>query len=146
MGIIGKTLVSMATTLALMLSSPVWAGEEELNEAIIDYMDFATYESGIIVPEQMSKEVFESAYLVDTRDAEQFAEGTIPGAVNIDWREIPARVDELPENRMVILFCNTGSLSAQAAFAARLMGHENVLILQTGIIGWRENADYKPET
>jgi len=145
MGILVKKLVSMATVVALSLASPVLAGEEELNESIVDYMDFATYESGIIIPEQMSKEVFESAYLVDTRNVEQFMEETIPGAVNIEWREIPARVDELPENRMVILFCNTGSLSAQAAFAARLMGHENVLILQTGIIGWRENADYKPE-
>jgi 3-mercaptopyruvate sulfurtransferase SseA len=46
---------------------------------------------------------------------------------------------------MVILFCNTGSLSAQAVFAARLMGHENVLVLQTGLQGWQQDAAYKPE-
>jgi 3-mercaptopyruvate sulfurtransferase SseA len=25
------------------------------------------------------------------------------------------------------------------------MGHENVLVLQTGLQGWQQNAAYKPE-
>ena len=45
---------------------------------------------------------------------------------------------------MTILFCNTGSLSAQAAFALRVAGRENVLLLQTGFIGWQADAAYKP--
>ena len=114
-------------------------------EAIIDYMDFATYESGIILPQQLDQAVFEAATFIDTRDAEQYEAGHIPGASNIEWREVPGRIDELPESGMVILYCNTGSLSAQATFAARLMGHENVLVLQDGFTGWRENAAWKPE-
>ncbi len=129
---------------ALAVSAPALA-DEALFEAVTDYMDFATYDAGIIVPQQLDKAVFESALFVDTRDAGQFKAGTIPGAINIDWREIPGRLDELPDTGMVILFCNTGSLSAQAVFAARLLGKENVLVLQTGFDGWKHNAAWLPD-
>jgi rhodanese-related sulfurtransferase len=36
------------------------------------------------------------------------------------------------KDRMTILFCNTGSLSAQAAFALRVAGRSNVVVMQTG--------------
>ncbi len=119
--------------------------DETLREAITDYMDFATYDSGIITPEQLDQGTFDAATFVDTRDAAQFAAAHISGAVNIDWREVPARLDELPANGLVILYCNTGSLSAQAAFAARLLGRDNVLVLQTGFDGWQANAAYRPD-
>jgi len=110
-----------------------------------EYLDFATYEAGIIIPEQISKDVFEKITFIDTRDEGQYSEETIPGAINIEWREILARKNEIPKDRKVILFCNTGSNSAQASFALRVIGMENVLVLQTGIIGWKKTAAYKPE-
>jgi rhodanese-related sulfurtransferase len=133
----------MAFLLGAMLAGPVYA--DDLADEIIGYMDFATYEAGIILPQQLTEDVFSSVTFVDTRDAEQFVAGTIPNAINIEWREIPARIEELPEEGMVVLFCNTGSLSAQATFAARLMGRENVLALQSGYRGWLQDAAYKPE-
>lgn len=129
--------------LSLALAAPAFS--DDLRDEIVGYMDFATYDSGILVPQQITQEVFDAAVFVDTRDADQFAAGTIPGAVNIEWREIPARLDEVSNASMVILFCNTGSLSAQATFAARLMGYENVVVLQTGLNGWRETAAYHPQ-
>lgn len=129
---------------AVMVTGPAMA-DEALREAITDYMDFATYDSGIITPEQLDKSVFEAATFVDTRDAAQFAAGHIPGAVNIDWREVPGQLEALPSGGMVILYCNTGSLSAQAAFAARLLGYDKVLVLQTGFDGWQANAAYRPD-
>ena len=113
-------------------------------KAMQEYMEFAPYEAGIIVPQQLSKDVFESVLLIDTRDAAQFAKGTIPGARHIEWREVLTRISEIPKDKKVILFCNTGSLSAQAAFALRVAGRDNVLVLQTGIDGWRKDAAYKP--
>lgn len=129
--------------LSLALAAPAFS--DDLRDEIVGYMDFATYDSGILVPQQITQEVFDAAVFVDTRDADQFAAGTIPGAVNIEWREIPARLDEVSDASMVILFCNTGSLSAQATFAARLMGYKNVVVLQTGLNGWRETAAYHPQ-
>lgn len=128
----------------LCLAAPVAADEEVVAEAVMDYMDFATYEAGIILPAQLDKSVFEAATFVDTRDAEQYEAAHIPGAINIEWREIPARLAELPESGMVIFYCNTGTLSSQATFAARLLGRENVVVLQTGMSGWQETGAYHP--
>ena len=117
---------------------------EEAIEAMNDYMAFQEYESGIMVPQQIDQVVFDASTFIDTRDAEQFAEATIPGAINIEWRQVLERIDEIPESGKVILFCNTGSLSAQATFALRVAGRENVVVLQSGFIGWQQNAAYKP--
>lgn len=134
----------LATTVALGVHGvPVMAQDAAL-EAMQEYMMFSEYESGIILPQQLDQSVFEIALFVDTRDAEQFEEGTIPGAVNIEWREVLDRIDEIPEDRTTILFCNTGSLSAQAAFALRVAGRSNVVVMQTGFTGWQQDAAYKP--
>ena len=138
-----KTLgLALATTAALMLPAQA---EDALSDAVIDYMDFATYEQGIILPAQIDEDVFNKATFIDTRDAGQFKAGHIKGAANIEWRQVPARLDELPDSGLVILYCNTGSLSAQAVFAARLMGRENVVVLQSGLIGWTADAAFHPD-
>ena len=133
---------AVATSLALSVS-PAAASDEAI-EAMQEYMMFSEYEAGIILPQQIDQEVFESVLFVDTRDAEQYAAATIPGAVNIEWREVLDRIDEIPADRKAILFCNTGSLSAQAAFALRVAGRDNVVVLQTGFTGWQQDAAYKP--
>jgi rhodanese-related sulfurtransferase len=140
-----KTSVRITTAILLMTLLHPAVAESPAIEAMQEYMDFASYEAGIIVPEQLTEEIFNSILFVDTRDAGQFNAGTIPGAINIEWREALARRDEIPTDGKVILFCNTGSLSAQAAFALRVAGMENVLVLQTGLRGWQENAAYVPD-
>lgn len=137
-----KAILRAAISMVILLTSPAWA--DDLADEITGYMDFATYDSGIIVPEQLTQDVFEAAVFIDTRDSDQFEAATIPGATHIEWRDVPSRLEGIPDSGMVILFCNTGSLSAQAVFAARVLGHENVLVLQTGMQGWLQNAAYKP--
>jgi rhodanese-related sulfurtransferase len=135
--------MSAALLGATLLFSPAFA-ESPAVKAMQDYMEFAPYEAGIIVPQQLSKEIFDGVVFIDTRDAAQFAAGSIPGARNIEWREVLSRISEIPRDKKVILFCNTGSLSAQAAFALRVAGRDNVLVLQTGFDGWKRDAAYKP--
>lgn len=134
----------LATSVALSINAAPIMAQEAAIEAMQEYMMFSEYESGIILPQQLDQTVFETALFVDTRDAGQFAEGTIPGAVNIEWREVLDRIEEIPEDRMTIVFCNTGSLSAQAAFALRVAGRSNVVVMQTGFSGWQQEAAYKP--
>ena len=64
------------------LGAPVWASD--LADKITGYMDFATYDAGIIVPEQLTQDVFDAALFIDTRDANQFDDATIPGATHIE--------------------------------------------------------------
>lgn len=133
----------LAAAVMLILAAPA-AAENPGIKAMQEYMEFTPYEAGIIVPQQLTKDVFESVAFIDTRDAGQFTKGTIPGARNIEWREVLTSINEVPKDKKVVLFCNTGSLSAQAAFALRVAGRENAVVLQTGIDGWRKDAAYKP--
>ena len=133
-----------AATVTLAVQAAPSLAQDAAIDAMQEYMMFSEYESGIILPQQIDQTVFETALFVDTRDAGQFEAGTIPGAVNIEWREVLDRIDEIPEDRMTILFCNTGSLSAQAAFALRVAGRSNVVVMQTGFTGWQRDAAFKP--
>lgn len=117
---------------------------DPVKDAMQEYSEFATYDAGIILPEQITEDIFANVAFVDTRGHHEFAEATIPGATNIEWREIFGRLEEIPTDRKVIVFCNTGALSAQAAFGLRVLGRENVLVLQTGYHGWLENAAHRP--
>jgi rhodanese-related sulfurtransferase len=48
-----------------------------------------------------------------------------------------AQKDKIPNNKPVLIYCNTGSLSAQAGFALRVAGYENLRILQGGYEEWK---------
>ena len=127
----------------LLVSGWVQADEAAV-EAMQEYLMFSEYEAGIILPNQIDQTVFETATFIDTRDADQFDTAHIPTAINIEWREVLDRIDEIPESGLTILYCNTGSLSAQAVFALRVAGRDNVVVLQSGFTGWQETAAYKP--
>jgi rhodanese-related sulfurtransferase len=139
-----QTIIAATAAFILGLAAIPAHADKATIEGMQEYLMFQDYESGIILPQQIDQTVFETALFVDTRNAEQFNAGTIPGAVHIEWREVLDRIDEIPQDRMTILFCNTGSLSAQAAFALRVAGRMNVVVMQSGINGWQTDAAFKP--
>ncbi len=73
---------------------------------------------------------------IDVREADEHAEGHIPGAANIPLSEFMARVDEIDEDAVVVLVCNTGVRSAQAALYLASMGYEQIYNLEEGTKGW----------
>lgn len=127
-----------ATLLACCVAAPLAA--DPVLEAMQDYAEFAPYDAGIILPAQITPDIASSITFIDTRDAAAFEAGTIPGAQHIEWREIFGQADTLPRTGKIVLFCNTGALSAQAAFGLRVLGHDNVLVLQTGYLGWQAQS------
>jgi rhodanese-related sulfurtransferase len=135
-----------ALLLAFALATPLAtlaAGNPVVQKAVEDYMDFTEYSSSLIWPEQIPEEDWKRLYLIDARDAAQYAQGHIPGAINIEWRQVVAQRNEIPKDRMVVVYCNSGSLSAQAVFALRLLGMDNVRVLQDGYEGWKAKGGFK---
>ena len=140
----GKMQSFLALGLAISMAAPALAQQDAAIEAMQDYLMFAEETAGIILPQQIDQTVFHAALFVDTRSAVQHPEATIPGAVHIEWREVLDRIDEIPEDRMTILFCNTGARSSQATFALRVAGRTNVVVMQSGFDGWQRDAAYHP--
>jgi rhodanese-related sulfurtransferase len=127
------------TSLALLCTSfPVWADDKaKLMDELSGYLEFVDYGGGTIFPEQIPKSEYAKMMVIDARDAAQYAKDHIPGAVNIEWRLVLAKSGDIPKNKPVLIYCNTGTLSAQAGFALRVSGWENVKILQGGFAEWK---------
>ena len=133
--------------LSLFLMTAVGPARADADAAVADavegYMDFAEYGSSIILPEQIPADDWNKISVIDARDAAQFAKEHIPGAINIEWRKIPGRRADISKDKTVLIYCNTGSLSAQSVFAMRLLGWDNVKVLQDGIEGWKKKGGFE---
>jgi rhodanese-related sulfurtransferase len=138
-----KTLIALFAGFALLAAPAHAENSPAVVDALSGYMDFAEYSSSLIWPEQIPQDDWNKVFIVDARDADRFAKEHIPGAVNIDWRQSVARRSELPKDRMAVMYCNSGSLSAQAVFALRLLGYDNVKVLQDGIEGWKAKGGFE---
>ena len=106
------------------------------------YLDFVDYGGATIFPEQISKEDWKKFFIIDARDKEQYAKEHIDGAVNLEWRKVLAERKSIPKDKPVLIYCNTGSLSAQAGFALRVAGFDNVRILQGGYAEWKSKGGF----
>jgi rhodanese-related sulfurtransferase len=140
-----KIISSLIVVVVAAWSVPAvsYAEDKAAVAAMEAYFDFSEYEGGTILPEQIPAEDWKNIYVIDTRDAEQFQKAHIPGAVNIDWRKVLGQRSKLPNNKMVLLYCNAGTLSSQAAIALRVAGMENVRILQGGFTEWKAKGGFE---
>ncbi len=132
---------------ALLALALVFGSAQADNRALaIDemeaYLEFVDYGGGVIFAEQIPKEEWPRFLVIDARDAGQFARNHIPGAVNMDWRRVLAERASIPRDRPVLIYCNSGSLSAQAGFALRVAGWDNVRILQGGLEEWTAKGGF----
>ena len=106
------------------------------------YLEFVDYGGGVIFAEQIPADEWKKMLVIDARDAGQFAKGHIPGAINMDWRQVLAQRNTIPKDKPVLIYCNTGSLSAQAGFAMRVAGWDNLRILQGGMEEWKAKGGF----
>jgi len=134
------TRQSIAALIAIVAFAPLATRadtDKATTEALDTYFDFVDYNSGSIMSEQIPVGDWKRFHVVDVRDAAQFAKEHIPGAINIEWRRVFAERAKLPKDKTILLYCNTGSFSAQSAMALRMAGFENVRILHGGFIDWK---------
>lgn len=134
-----RTLFMVVVLGGSLLLHSAWAADAKavaLDE-MAAYLEFAEYGGGTIFAEQIPKYEYAKMMIIDTRDASQFGKEHIPGAVNIEWRQVLAKSAQIPKNKPVLVYCNSGTLSAQAGFALRVAGWDNVRILQGGYSEWK---------
>jgi rhodanese-related sulfurtransferase len=132
-----KRMLCTAMIILLAASPAVADDKAKLMDELSGYLEFVDYGGGTIFAEQIPKSEYSKMMIIDARDAAQFAKEHIPGAVNIEWRQVLAKSSSIPKDKAVLIYCNTGSLSAQAGFALRVSGWENVKILQGGYAEWK---------
>jgi phage shock protein E len=76
---------------------------------------------------QQTQAIPKNAFLVDVRTPQEFAQGSVPGAVNIPLNEVPNRIAEFKGKDTVVVFCRSGSRSASAKNILDQNGIKNVI-------------------
>ncbi|RKS43358.1 rhodanese-related sulfurtransferase [Gillisia mitskevichiae] len=94
-----------------------------------------------LTQEQWSKDVGEdnNAVILDVRTEEEFIEGYIPTAINIDIYKGQGFLDEiekLDKSKSYYVYCRSGARSAQACALMKQQGFENAYNLMGGITDW----------
>lgn len=79
----------------------------------------------------------ENKFLLDVRTSDEFALGTLPGAVNIPLDELRDRLTELPKDRMIYTFCAVGVRGYLAYRILTQHGFEKVRNLSGGLKTYR---------
>ncbi|MTH94040.1 MAG: rhodanese-like domain-containing protein, partial [Actinobacteria bacterium] len=75
------------------------------------------------------------ALLIDVREPDEFAAGTIPGAVNIPLQEFLYRLPTFDTSVPLAILCRSGNRSGQATEIFREAGFQAVN-LQGGMLAW----------
>jgi sulfur-carrier protein adenylyltransferase/sulfurtransferase len=89
-----------------------------------------------------ARERAKDAVLIDVREADEWAQGHVPGALFIPRGFLELRVEEKVPDRAkeVILYCAGGTRSALAARALQDLGYERVSSMAGGFGRWKESG------
>lgn len=82
----------------------------------------------------------DAIHLIDVRTEAEVSRGAIHGAVHIPLHLLPLRAHEIPTDRPVVVYCNSGARSAQACAFMAAKGHENMHNLAGGIMAWARSG------
>ncbi len=79
--------------------------------------------------------VLSGAYIVDVREAQEYAQGHVKGAVNVPLSQLRQRLDEIPRDRPVYLYCRSAQRSYNAVLALQGHGFDNVFNVSGSFLG-----------
>jgi rhodanese-related sulfurtransferase len=89
------------------------------------------------IPEVSAADVAADSFLLDVRNPDVWDAGHAPTAHHLPMMEIPARVDEVPADRDVVVVCKVGARSAQVVAFLRANGFDRVANLDGGMWAWQ---------
>jgi len=82
----------------------------------------------------------EDILLVDIRTPQEIIQAAIPNAIFIPMHLLPLRLDELPRDRDIVLYCRSGARSYHACQYLAQQGFANAINLRGGIIAWARHG------
>ncbi|MEY8870356.1 MULTISPECIES: rhodanese-like domain-containing protein [Flavobacteriaceae] len=97
----------------------------------------------LVSPEEMQTLLeLEDVQLIDVRTPEEFKEGNIPTAQNIDYNSptFDEDITKLDKTKPVILYCKSGGRSAKCAKKMEEAGFVKVYDLDGGISKWQHEG------
>ena len=82
----------------------------------------------------------EDFLLLDIRSAGELVQGMLSDAEHLPMHTIPMKIDDLPKDKDVILYCHSGARSYHACAYLAQQGFTNAVNLRGGILGWARSG------
>jgi rhodanese-related sulfurtransferase len=105
----------------------------EFQENKFEVLEYVTYKKNILN---------NNVQLFDVRTPEEFDQGHIEGAINIDFKnekKFNSYFRDLNKNKPVFLYCRSGNRSKKSAKILLDMGYSEIYDLKGGFIEWNLN-------
>lgn len=80
----------------------------------------------------------EAPFVLDVRTPEEYVTGHVPGAVNIPYDQVGARLAEVPKDRQVVLYCRSGRRAVMASEVLAANGYTRLQHLEGDIVAWQQ--------
>ena len=84
----------------------------------------------------------EKRQLLDVRTPEEFASGSIDGAINVDWNstDFSKNVSTYDKSQPIFVFCKVGGRSSESAAKLAELGFKEIYNLEGGIMKWNASG------
>ena len=134
----GRKYLVMLVLFLLLLTVPLVIGScaEKAEKPTQIVKDVTAQEAFALIKENQGNPDF---IIVDVRTPEEFADGHIENAVNIDFRSkgFKDKVVKLDKDKTYLIHCRSGNRSRGALDVMTELGFTEVYHLSAGIIGWQ---------
>ncbi|MCK7517617.1 MAG: rhodanese-like domain-containing protein [Ignavibacteriales bacterium] len=87
---------------------------------------------------QQLKDKTDDYFFLDVRGYSEYNAGHIKGSVNIQAGYLLDRIDEIPQDKKIVVHCAGGDRSAIAASVLQQKGFDNIYNLTCGMNGWKQ--------
>ena len=76
------------------------------------------------------------AFVLDVRQPDEWEQAHIPGATLIPLGELQSRINEVPKDQEILVYCRSGNRSQEGRDILLAAGYENVTSMSGGINDW----------
>jgi len=78
------------------------------------------------------------ATLVDVRTPQEYQQGHIAGAINIDWyqRSFRNHILHIPKDKPILIYCRSGNRTSKTSGVLKSLGYTEIYNLEKGINQW----------
>lgn len=129
-----------------------WVDKAPIKEAVENYFEkmpsgmYGSYKIGL---DELKAELDaspEKYVIVDVRGHEEYAKGTIKGAIDVPFKEVNQHFDEIAElakGKTVVVACFTGQTAGQTDTVLNLIGIKTVSLHRGINAGWVDEKDFE---
>lgn len=79
--------------------------------------------------------------VLDVREPWEVAVASLPDVLAIPMGQVPARLDEIPSDKLVVVLCHHGGRSMRVTHWLRAHGRPDAVNLRGGIDAWSRQID-----